>query len=378
MTATLPVEGSPLNSYWGSDSSQHVNYIGTDGHLHELYIAPGSSGWVDHDLTALTDTVGPVGDSPLVGYWGSDGSQHVVYIDNTDGHVQELSIAPGSSGWMHHDLTVLAGAALPNGDSALVGYWGSDGSQHVNFVAGDEHVHELYRAPGSRGWEDNDLTKLAGGVASGINRLDGYWGSDDSQHVNFTASGVINGDIHELYISPGTAGWLDNNLTKLAGAVATASESPLDGYWGTDNSQHVNFIGVDGHVHEFYIAPGNAGWVDNDLTKLAGAAPLKVEPVAETALSAYWGSDNSQHVNYIGADGHLHELYIAPGNGWVDNDLTKLANGVLPANFTPLHGYWGSDNSQHVNFIGTDGHIHELYLAPGATGWVDNDLTKLA
>jgi hypothetical protein len=42
----------------------------------------------------------------------------------------------------------------------------------------------------------------------------------------------------------------------------------MDGYWGSDNNQHVNFIGVDGDVHELYIAPG-AGWVDNNLTALA-------------------------------------------------------------------------------------------------------------
>jgi hypothetical protein len=31
------------------------------------------------------------------------------------------------------------------------------------------------------------------------------------------------------------------------------------------------------------------------------------------------------HVNFIGADDHVHELYIAPGHSWVDNDLTALA-----------------------------------------------------
>ena len=258
MTATKPVSTSPLDAYWGSDGSVHVNFFGTDGHVHELCIVPGSAGWVDHDLTALTGAVAPIGDSPLAGYWGSDNSQHVNFI-GTDGHVHELYLAPGAAAWVDNDLTVLAGAALPNGDSALVGYWGSDRSVHVNFVAGDEHVHELYIAPGS-GWVDNDLTNLAGGVASGINRLDGYWGSNNSVHVNFIAAGVDH-YVHELYIAPGAAGWVDNNLTALAGAVAAAAETPLDGYWGSNNSQHVNFIGADNNVHELYIAPGATGWV---------------------------------------------------------------------------------------------------------------------
>ena len=62
--------------------------------------------------------------------------------------------------------------------------------------------------------------------------------------------------------------------------------------------------------------------------------------------------------------------------GWVDNDLTAFAQGRLAAPGSTLDGYWGSDNSQHVNFLSVDGHIHELYIAPGAS-WVDNDLSAL-
>ena len=78
----------------------------------------------------------------------------------------------------------------------------------------------------------------------------------------------------------------------------------------------------------------------------------------------------------------MHELYNHPGAagaGWVDNDLTKMANAVDPVvGDRELHGYWGNDSSQHVNFIGTDGDLHELYIAPGTNGWVDNNLTALA
>ena len=56
-----------------------------------------------------------------------------------------------------------------------------------------------------------------------------------------------------------------------------------------------------------------------------------------------------------------------------------MANAVDPVvGDRELDGYWGSDGSQHVNFIGTDGDVHELYIAPGANGWVDNNLTQLA
>jgi hypothetical protein len=49
-----------------------------------------------------------------------------------------------------------------------------------------------------------------------------------------------------------------------------------------------------------------------------------IKPETGTSLTGYWGSDNSQHVNIIGVDGDPHELYIGPGSGWVDNNLTQL------------------------------------------------------
>ena len=315
--------------------------------------------------------------SPLDGYWGSDSSQHVNFLD-VNGHVHELYIHPGAS-WVDNDLTKLASGAPAGAGSTLDGYWGSDSSQHVNFLDASGHVHELYIHPGAD-WVDNDLTALAKGTpAAAGSPLDGYWGSDSSQHVNFLDA---SGHVHELYIHPG-AGWVDNDLTRTApngtpaappwsrpGTHATAAGSGLDGYWGSDSSQHVNFADASGHVHELYIHPG-AGWVDNNLTQMTGGGT----PAAPgSSLHAYWGSDSSQHVNFLTDDGHVHELYIHPGASWVDNDLTALANGTPAAVGSALDGYWGSDSSQHVNFVDVNGHVHELYIHPGA-GWVDNDLS---
>jgi hypothetical protein len=48
-------------------------------------------------------------------------------------------------------------------------------------------------------------------------------------------------------------------------------------------------------------------------------------PVPGSALGGYWGGDGSQHVNFIGVDGHLHQLYHDRGHGWADIDLTNIA-----------------------------------------------------
>src|ERR1700733_14061098 len=159
----------------------------------------------------------------------------------------------------------------------------------------------------------------------------------------------------------GLFGWADNDLTQWTNGAPAAAGSGLDGYWGADNSQHVNYLDGNGHVHELYIHPGAAGWVDNDLTQWTNGAPA----AAGSGLDGYWGADNSQHVNYLDGNGHVHELYIHPGAaGWVDNDLTQWTNGAPAAAGSGLDGYWGADNSQHVNYLDGNGHVHELYIHP--------------
>ena len=355
--AVAPAANTALVGYWGTDNSVHVNFIGADKHVHELVIVAGAN-WVDNDLTALAGAVAPAANTALVGFWGTDASVHVNFI-GTDAHVHELYIVPGAN-WVDNDLTALAGAVPPAAGSALVGFWGTDDSVHANFIGTDNHIHELYIAPG-RNWVDNDLTALAGAVppAAG-SALVGFWGTDASVHVNFIGT---DDHVHELYIVPG-ANWVDNDLTALAGAVAPAASTPLVGFRGTDASVHVNFIGTDNHIHELYIAPG-ANWVDNDLTAVAGA----VAPAANTTLDGFWGTHNSQHINFIGTDNHVHELFIGPATNGIDNDLTALAGAVAPAATTALVGFWRGDGSVHVDFIGADNHVHDLYTAPGA-GWI--------
>jgi hypothetical protein len=380
MTAVKPETGSSLTGYWGSDNSQHVNFTGLDGHVHELYILPGAN-WVDNDLTELALAQSPALQSGLSGYWQSDDdSVHVFYNGaGTDNHVYQLRIFPGGPGWIWEDLTSLADGIVPEVSRALSGYWGTDNSQHVNYIGSGNHIHELYRASGASPteWTDNDLTALAGAVPPHSNTaLVSYWGSDSSQHVFFIGT---DDHVHELYTAPGTNSRVDNDLTALTGALATPNvNTALAGFWDTDSSQHLLFIGTDGHIHELFIVPGIPGWADHDLTNVGHA----IAPNIGAALDVYTGSDGSRHINFFGVDGHVHELYNHPGAagaGWVDNDLTKMANAVDPVvGDRELHGYWGNDSSQHVDFIGTDGDLHELYIAPGTNGWVDNNLTALA
>ena len=265
---------------------------------------------------------------------------------------------------MDNDLSNFAQGIPANAvNGGLAWYLQNDNSQHVIFIDEFGHVNELYRNPAPAAqWVQIDVTSLAGGTSPFLgSALTGYVQSDNSQHVNFIDD---NGQVHELYLSPAPAAqWVDNNLTGFSGATPAALESPLVGYSQSDNSQHVNFIDDNGHVHELYRSPLPAAqWLDNNLTMLSGGTLAALE----SALVGYPQSDSSQHVNFIDGNGHVHELYRSPlpAAQWLDIDLTAL-DGGNPVGFVGvLDAYLQSDNSQHVNFISADEHVHELYSAP--------------
>jgi Peptidase A4 family len=215
--------------------------------------------------------------------------------------------------------------------------------------------------------------------------LDGYatdW--NQQQHVNYIG---VDGHVHEFYTAAGN--WQYNDLSAAAGATGfrPGPGSPLDGYaTGWNSQQHVNYIGADGHAHELVYSNGT-GWQHNDLSAAAGATGFLPRP--GSPLDGYTTDWNSQqHVNYIGADGHVHELvyFTSPVHnaGWRHNDLSAAAGatGSLPGPGSPLDGYttdWTSQ--QHVNYIGADGHVHELVYSSsrfGSAGWQHNDLSAAA
>jgi hypothetical protein len=96
-----------------------------------------------------------------------------------------------------------------------------------------------------------------------------------------------------------------------------------------------------------------------DFWKFYFAAHRGTNAAPGSALDGYQTSFNNQlHVNYIGTDCHVHELVYK--DSWGHTDLTQAAGAPNPAPGSALDGYQTSfNNQQHVNYIGTDGHVHE-------------------
>ena len=215
----------------------------------------------------------------------------------------------------------------------------------------------------SEAWIRNPVTVTVNlvTVAPGTH-LDGYQTTfNNQQHVNFIGT---DNHVHELVY---TDHWSHNDLTAAAGAPSAIAGSPLDGYQTDFNSQqHVNFIGTDHHVHELVYSNR---WSHNDLTAAAGAP----NAASGSALDGYETSFNKQqHVNFIGTDNHVHELVYS--SSWSHNDLTAAAGAPNAVTVGRLDGYQTSFNSQqHVNFIGPDNHVCELVYS---SRWSYNDLIQ--
>lgn len=162
---------------------------------------------------------------------------------------------------------------------------------------------------------------------------------------------------------PANSGWHHHALTAATGAPP-AGASPTGYVFDAQGTQHVNYVGMDSHVYELWW--NAAGWHYNDLTTAAGAPPAQIN---RDAVGYVFPSQGTQHVNYVGTDNHIHELWWNPAS-WHHNDLTTAA-GARDANSEP-YGFMFA-GTQQVLFLGTDNHIHELSW--DSAGWHDTDLT---
>jgi hypothetical protein len=107
--------GAPLAETWTGISSfadsygEHVYYVATDQHVHQLYF--DNTSWVDQDLTNSTNgpsaaTAAVIGISSFADGYG----EHVYYVA-TDQHVHQHFF--NNTSWVDQDLTNSTAGPLP-------------------------------------------------------------------------------------------------------------------------------------------------------------------------------------------------------------------------------------------------------------------------
>jgi len=108
----------------------------------------------------------------------------------------------------------------------------------------------------------------------------------------------------------------------------------------------------------------------------ATAVPALAAPPAEAgALDGYITPGGNQHVDYIGTNGDIYELYYN-GSRWIATNLNTAAGDPQPARAGALDGYITPGGNQHVDYIGTNGDIYELYY--NGSRWIATDLNTAA
>jgi catechol 2,3-dioxygenase-like lactoylglutathione lyase family enzyme len=302
----------------------------------------------------------------LYGYdWPQGGTKQVIYIDRQQ-HLKELVVAL-SSPWQVADLAALTGAPLASG-SALTGYaWSAGGTKQAAYIDEQGHVIELFVSAGAP-WKWVDLTALTGAPLAGQDALAGYdWLNGGTKQVVYVDE---QGHVIELFVAPGRP-WQWADLTELTGAPLP-SGSALTGYaWSTGSTEQVVYVDEQGHVIELFVAPGRP-WQWAELTELTGA-PLP----SGSALTGYaWSAGATKQVTYVDKRGHVIELFVAAGASWQSADLTELTGAPL-AGQDALAGYdWLNGGTKQVVYADEQGHVIELFVAAGSL-WQWADLTKL-
>lgn len=362
----VPAFGKPAG--YGAGGTRNIFYqgftpgMGGNGTLWWVWWDPSSSSW-----RAGGELTGGLGAPPLYQftklagyYFPEQPTMHIDYMaGDTSGDVVELY--RDSNGWGKTNLSINAHETDPAVDGPSG--FSMAGLQQVFFRGNDQHVQELWWDVA--GWHPRDLTiKTGGPISLGPPSSYGFAGQS-TQHVVFVAPGnqLGSGPVHEFWRDP-AGNWNDGgDLTVITGAPVPALGIPSGYAFEAEFTQHVYYRGTDGNIHELRWATATNGWhYWGKPTQLAGAPLASGDP-----FGYVFDAQNTEHVVYLGVDGHIHELWRISGGAWNDNDLTLRTGAPLP--FTDpigfIHDYFGA--TQNVAYTSTDHHVVDLTWGPIAS-----------
>lgn len=170
LSVAAAAPGTAVAGYLFNTTSQAF-YIGTDGHIHEVY-KPSNSGWLATDVTVAANAPLPISGSNLLGY--KFNSNAPIHYFTSNGHVHQIWW--NGSSWKTDDVTQLAGTApncvvgTQNGVKApLTGYM-FNGQPTVNCSAGG--LIQMWWTGSKELW--NDWTGAAGGSPELYDPIAGY------------------------------------------------------------------------------------------------------------------------------------------------------------------------------------------------------------
>ena len=235
-------------------------YLGSDRHVHQLWLSSGI--WHPLDLTAAAGAPNAVAGSPLVSISDPITTTVDVFYLGSDQHVHQLWLSSGI--WHPLDLTAAAlGAPNAAAGSPLTSI--SDPittTVDVFYVGSDQDVHQLWLSSGV--WHPLDLTAAAGDPSAFAGSL-----SSISDPITTTVDAFYLGSdrhVHQLWLSSGI--WHPLDLTAAASAPIAGFGSPLVSISDPiTTTVDVFYLGSDQHVYELWLSGGI--WHPLDVTTAA-------------------------------------------------------------------------------------------------------------
>jgi len=309
--------------------------------------------------------------SNIVAYeWPLNGTSHIAY-ETGDNHIHEMVI--GQKGrWIDDDITrvaggprledaILAGSSWPDGHTQQIAY--------ASAMDANGHIYELVRYQ-DRPWSFEDIMRqpIGAAPADGFSLVSYSFRAAGTKHIVYSGR---DGHLHEL--SAGVTGmWKYTDLTQLVGAPLAENELLAAYDWKAGKTKQVVYVSGDGHIHELMCGMDDT-WRHTDLMDATDASPA-----GNTALAAYaWETGGTKQVVYTGTDGDVYELVCDQDGAWTFADLTSLTSAPLAAG-SALTGFaWETDRAKQVVYVDSNFHVNELRmpLQPGA--WEHTDLTQL-
>jgi len=255
-TIAAPAAAGGPSGYARADQYSAIVYRGTNGHIYEV-AQPVSGAPGLGDLMAAAPTAALAGEDPF-GFVRGDNKSSVLYASTSDRHVRELALG---SGWTPVDVTATVGGAASAG--RVRGMVRSDGYTTATYRAADGHIWELSMAPGQSSWTGS--TDLSGaGVPTAAGDPVPYVRRDG---VNAIVFRVTDGRVGELALVNG--GWAFGDLNQASnGAPLAKDTSTPTGYVRADGVTVVVYESAAGRVIELALV--QSGWVQSDLTSIVG------------------------------------------------------------------------------------------------------------
>ena len=330
---------------------------------HALGILVAALGLVALALTAPASAVGPPE------YYGP----HLVYR-TSDGHVHVLTATRSWIRWAGYgpDVDQDATASARTSWLAVGTPWGwvTSTQEHIVYRSSNGHVHELWRAIGTGRWQHTDLTAAAGTTARAAGDVTGW--DDSMRHVLYRGT---DGRLHAFRWDNAAARWRDIDVSAATHVTTTVASDPRY----DPMSGMFTYRTSDGRIHLVTWSGSRA--TDKDLSSAARAG------VAAAGRPTVLFGENT--VLYRGTDRHLHALVPNGAGGWVQQDLTRLAGG--PANVVgdPMGWRWTYsylNTYVEVRYLDAAGTVNAVtrdlgsndpdrggYVPPSPWGWWTDD-----